>query len=268
MSNFVRDEIREAVREEVSRILGANDRTAGTDGGARNSTPTPSSSARPSKEALSFEEFYRSRETQRQQGFKPPKKKLKGNPPAKTTSALKKTKTVEVRVGIAAQSDGVFKLRRGKTHVITVNSSASREELVQKAITKHSSFDQSFDDSVRYMLLYPDFREVKVVPGTTHDFTLSAYKDAIGKEYKRLTFYLIPEDEFCEGNNDSEDESEECTLSSRLDQASTSSRQQNNRVTISDDEENERNLLSHPWWEQPTDEPPAGASGTNGKLTF
>ena len=64
------------------------------------------------------------RESQRQKGFKPPsKKKKKGS--SNTASAPKKDINVEIKVGIVAQTDGVIKLRRGKTHVIAVNSSVN-----------------------------------------------------------------------------------------------------------------------------------------------
>ena len=46
------------------------------------------------------------------------------------------------------------------------------------------------------------------VPGTKEAFLLSSYKKAIGKDYKRLTFYLIPFEEFQETYNDSS--TEEC----------------------------------------------------------
>ena len=36
------------------------------------------------------------------------------------------------------------------------------------------------------------------VPGTKETFVLSLYKNAIGKDYKQLKFYLIPLDEFQE----------------------------------------------------------------------
>ena len=78
----------------------------------------------PSNCILSFEEFYKMRESQRQKGFKPPsKKKKKGS--SNTASAPKKDINVEIKVGIVAQTDGVIKLRRGKTHVIAVNSSVN-----------------------------------------------------------------------------------------------------------------------------------------------
>jgi GH24 family phage-related lysozyme (muramidase) len=44
-----------------------------------------------------------------------------------------------------AQTDGVVKVCRGKTHVVTVSLSATKEEITQKAIEKHRSFDQTFD---------------------------------------------------------------------------------------------------------------------------
>ena len=72
-----------------------------------------------------------------------------------TTS--QKSANVEIKVGLAAQTDGVIKLRRGKTQIITVNSLASKEEIMQRAVAKHASSDQTFDETVAYALLYPDF---------------------------------------------------------------------------------------------------------------
>ena len=79
---------------------------------------------------------------------------------------------------------------------------------MQKAKAKHASFDQSFHDTLlyQYSLLYPDFREVVNVPGTNEKFQLSTYKQAIGKEFKRLTFYLIPVDDFTDMSDESDSE--------------------------------------------------------------
>ena len=54
---------------------------------------------------------------------------------------------MKVKVSIASVADGVFKAWRGKTHCIPVKSSADKEEITQKAVEKHSSFDQTFDGS-------------------------------------------------------------------------------------------------------------------------
>lgn len=232
-SNMLRDEIREAVRQEVTRLFSTSSlptqsipavttlsesrnyssessceradlslsTSATPQAQSTSSTPCGSSSAR-SNRTLSFQDFYKMRERQRQAGFKSPKNKAKGST-VSSQSASKKPANVEIKVGIASQTDGVMKTRRGKTHVITVHSSATKEEIVQKAVEKHSSFDQSFDNSLAYVLLYPDYKEVFRIPGTTRPFTLSDYKQAIGKDYKRLTFYLIPLDDVMESSDES-----------------------------------------------------------------
>ena len=91
---------------------------------------------------------------------------------------------------MAYVNDGVvFKARQNKTHI-------EQDELIEKAITKHANFDQVFDRVSPYVLLYPDFREVYFVPGINETFSLSKYKEAISKDYKKLTFYLCLRDEF------------------------------------------------------------------------
>jgi hypothetical protein len=211
----MRNEIREAVREEVTRLLSGTSPSTSTSeetrrqcddknrSSSRSSIPCTSQSS----STLTFEDFYKMRESQRQLGCKPQKKRKK----SPSTSAPKKSTNVEIKVGMASQSDGTIKTRRGKTHVITVNSSASKEEIVQKAVEKHSSFDQSFDDTVAYVLLYPDYREVHCIPGTTKPFVLSEYKQAISKDYKRLTFYLIPLDDVVDNSDESDQESRKST---------------------------------------------------------
>lgn len=171
-------------------------------------SPTSLVNLQLSERTLSFEEFYEKREEDRQSGFKPPRKKMRGSHSghSKSKKSTQKSTIVEIKVGLAGQTDGVIKLRRGKTQIITVNSLAKKEDIMQKAKAKHASFDQSFDDTLQYTLLYPDFREVVNVPGTNETFQLSTYKQAIGKEFKRLTFYLIPGDDFTDMSNESDSE--------------------------------------------------------------
>ena len=57
------------------------------------------------------------------------------------------------------------------------------------------------------MLLYPDYREVRYIPGTTKSFVLSEYKQAIAKDYKRLTFNLVPLDYVVDNSDESDQES-------------------------------------------------------------
>jgi len=217
MASFLRKEIQAAVREELSRVISSTGTAASSN--SNSTTPTGatstdiSGSSRLAEETWSFDEFYARREEERQEGFRPPKKRKKKNPSDKGTMSVKVVE-VEVKVGIASVADGVFKARRGKTHCVTVKSSADKEEITRKAVEKHSSFDQTFDGTVPYVLLFPDFSEVNFVPGTKETFVLSSYKKAIGKDYKRLTFYLIPFDEVQETYDDSS--TEECAKEETL----------------------------------------------------
>jgi len=70
---------------------------------------------------------------------------MRGNHPghSKGKKSTQKSTKVEIKVGLAAETDGVIRLHRGKTQIIKVNSLANKEEILQKANTKHASFDQS-----------------------------------------------------------------------------------------------------------------------------
>ena len=49
---------------------------------------------------------------------------------------------MEVKVGLAtwSASEGGFKARRGKTHVVKVKSNAVRDDIIAEAVKKHASF--------------------------------------------------------------------------------------------------------------------------------
>ena len=133
--------------------------------------------------------------------FQPAKKKLKSSTSTNSSASAKKVVDVEIKVGVAYNNDGIIKCRRGKTHTVKVKSNAGVEEIMQKATEKHSSFDQTFDHTATYILLYPDFKEVKFIPGTIQLFDLASYKEAIGREYKRLSFFLMLLDDYTVTDN-------------------------------------------------------------------
>ena len=156
------------------------------------------SQSRGQSSTLSFRQFYQIREASRQDDFKPSKKQKRGKEPSSGNGTkAKQPKEVEIKVGLAyVNSDGVFKTRRNKTHILKVRNDIEKDELIEKAIVKHGNIDQSFDCVSPYVLLYPDFSEVYFVPGTKEAFSLMKYKEAISKDYKKLTFYLCLRDEF------------------------------------------------------------------------
>ena len=144
MASSLKEEIRSAVKEtlkeELSRALSEHTSTA--------EEQTNDCKAETSKRTKSFEEFYKEREADRQKEFKPGKRKKKDPSSAytATTNASKKVVDVEVKVGLAtwSASEGGFKARRGKTHVVKVKSNAVRDDIIAEAVKKHASFDQSF----------------------------------------------------------------------------------------------------------------------------
>ena len=172
----------------------------------------------------------------RRDSYHPPLQKKKKTTLGKSAVPAKSV-DVEVKVGLASQVDGVFKSRRGKMHSITVKSNADKGEIIGKAIAKHFSFDQTFDGTIPYVPLFPDFSEVNVVPGTKEPFVLSSYKQAISLDYKRLTFFLIPFDEFANRCDDTDNSStEECENEGGLTKW-LSGREPKQTVVVSDSDE-------------------------------
>ena len=90
-----------------------------------------------------------------------------------------------------------------------MQSNAERGEITRKAIAKHSSFNQTFDGTIPYVLLFPDFSNLNFVLGSNDPFVLSSYKHAISKDCKCLAFFVIPSDEFANRNDDSDHSSKQ-----------------------------------------------------------
>ena len=114
MASFLRKEIQDAVREEISRVIGTSTNpipttisatrssTTETRTGVGRDSPSTSTSST-GDQTLSFAEFYALREKERQDGFVPPKKKMKKQPLGKSAVPAKHM-DVEVKVGIACVS--------------------------------------------------------------------------------------------------------------------------------------------------------------------
>ena len=60
----------------------------------------------------------------------------------------------------------------------------------EAAIEKHSKYDQEFCALEDYVLLYPDFREVVYLPGSSNVFQLDKYKHDLAKAYSQISFYF------------------------------------------------------------------------------
>jgi len=47
--------------------------------------------------------------------------------------------------------------------------------------------------------LYPDCQPVVHIPGTTEVFSLSAYKQFVGKAYQKITLYICTDEDYVSG---------------------------------------------------------------------
>ena len=131
-NNLIRNEIREAVRDEISRILGSPSTSQVSRGNEpairstrqfcqfvetktqRSHSARKGNASSSGSNTLSYEDFYKMRERDHQQGSKPPSKKKKKS--SSTADEPKKVVNVDIKVGVATQSDGKIEMQRGKTH--------------------------------------------------------------------------------------------------------------------------------------------------------
>ena len=132
------------------------------------------------KSPINFQESLKRKAESRKEHFK-----------FKPKSAKKVEKDVSINIGIMRYVNGTLKFCRGRNLPVTVPSSASRDDILTKAVTKHANHDKNLiRDDLRYTLLYPDGTEVKTLPGSSDCFILHKYKDEIGKSYSRVTLYI------------------------------------------------------------------------------
>ena len=91
---------------------------------------------------------------------------------------------------------GVFKQCRGtRTHLpISLESDADAEHVFLAAIRKLTQFN--YVTHKDFLLVYPDGTEVKTIPGSSERFTISRYKEEIGKPYCRIKLFLCPKDDY------------------------------------------------------------------------
>jgi hypothetical protein len=155
------------------------------------STSGPSGTAQPGtqpgKKTLSFRDFMRQKEHDRQSRFEPKSKKSKPN------SSKGKEKECDVNISIGymkVDNDGNLKRCRGKTLPIRVSPGAGRSEILDKAVRKHANHDKNVVGELEHVLMNGDGNEITTLPGTEKEFVLREYKDEIGKNYNRITLFI------------------------------------------------------------------------------
>ena len=149
------------------------------------STVTKTIGQKTSASTVSFKEFMKRKETDRQNKFEPKKKKIK---------VSEKIPEVEVSINVGymkLDNDGInLKKCRGKTLPIKVSSFAGRNEILEKSVRKHANHDKNILGELEHVLLNGDGNGIITLPGTNDEFVLSKYKEDIGKNYNRITLYI------------------------------------------------------------------------------
>lgn len=154
---------------------------------------------------LSFTEFRRLKENDRQKHFNP-KSKASGKRKSNETD---KEKVVTCKIALMTYREDTdrLKLVRGSQHSLSVSPATNAYELRRKAVEKLSRFNRSLSNfPEHYCLLYPDLTLVCMIPGTEKPFTLKEYKDELGKPYERLTFYICKREDYLANEGIDEDD--------------------------------------------------------------
>ena len=95
--------------------------------------------------------------------------------------------------------DGRLSIKRGYSLPINVTPNITSEDLLEKAVEKHSRFHKDVVQSNKkafYQLLYADKNKVSTLPGSDEPFTLKRYKEEIDKPYSRITFYVCSSSDY------------------------------------------------------------------------
>ena len=134
----------------------------------------------PHGKVLTFDQFLKRKTSKENITTICSSKKSKSNP----------NEEVTVFIGIKRLKDGSLKTVKGKRLPIRVPKSATCKLILQKAIEKMTAFDRSFDADEQYDLLFEDGSTALFMPGTKDFFELEKYRFELGRDYKRITFYL------------------------------------------------------------------------------
>ena len=102
-----------------------------------------------------------------------------------------KVEDVTVNIGLKKMVEGNLKTTLGKRLPITVSRNAAHCQILERAVAKWAAFDRSIDSLQEYVLLYEDGSSALFMPGDKKEFfELQKYKEALGKDFKRITLYL------------------------------------------------------------------------------
>lgn len=84
-----------------------------------------------------------------------------------------------------------MKAKRSSLMPVTVPKTASSVFLRRKALDKHVAHNSKLPASQQWKLVYPDFKEVNNIPGTSNFFTVENIKKALGNHIPILIYFYV-----------------------------------------------------------------------------
>lgn len=119
---------------------------------------------------------------------------------------------VKINIGIMAKKEEALSVKRGVTLPLTVPTTITYNDLLNKAVEKHHRFNKDIiknGNKTFYCLLYGNKNKASTLPGCNKAFTLKRYKEEIDNPYTRITLYLCPYSDYLDSIwNDFESDSD------------------------------------------------------------
>ncbi len=80
----------------------------------------------------------------------------------------------------------------GKTFPVKVTPDMTYDQVLERSLTKWENYDRTFSRDRGYVLVYPDGKLARTIPGGSDEFVMGKYKEELGKPYSRINMYLCP----------------------------------------------------------------------------
>eukprot|EP00794_Sanderia_malayensis_P001628 gene1628-1807_t len=136
-------------------------------------------------------------------------RKTKGKEWKSRVSTPKEDKPLDVIITIGllewSAIEQKLKAKRGQRLALRVSTIDPCGTILEKAQKKWKDYQPDSYTETEYVLTYPNGKSARFMPGTFEFFNLKWYKEEIGKEYKRLVFYLCTPDDYLVSENSLED---------------------------------------------------------------
>ena len=137
-----------------------------------------------------YPSYMKTKEGERRSYFEPKAKRKKAQKSAKNTEVLINTGLMEYDHG-HLESENPRRVY-GKTFPVKVSPNMNYDEVLERALAKWEAYDRSFSRDRGYVLVYPDGKHARTIPGSSDEFIMGKYKQELGKPYSRITLFLCP----------------------------------------------------------------------------